>query len=98
MESTEHLLFELLDDWRRGNPRSTETMLISMKEEWPSVYKSLITERHDAWVPQIVDFLNSDSTFFVVVGLAHIHGPDGLLQLLENLGYTTEQFIEKNYK
>ncbi|MCL2044607.1 MAG: TraB/GumN family protein [Treponema sp.] len=92
MNNTEMFLTTIANDWRSGESASTEMSLKKMKEEWPQMYKSLITDRHDAWMPLLEEYLDSGTTFFVVVGLAHMHGPDGLLRLLEDLGCTVERF------
>jgi len=81
-----------VSDWRKGSTESTEMSLAEMKTEWPQIYRSMITDRHDVWLPQIEKFLNSDTVYFIIVGLAHIHGPDGLLRLLKDLGCTVEQY------
>ena len=91
LENTGTFLTTILNDWRTGESESTEMSLISMKEEWPQTYKSMITDRHDAWMPQIEEFLDSGSTYFVIAGLLHMHGPDGLLKQLEDKGCTIEQ-------
>ena len=92
MENTELFLDDLLEDWRTGRASSTEAAALEMQEEWPALYQSLFCDRHDEWMPQIERFLESDSTYFVVVGFAHIHGPDGLLQRLSERGYSIEQY------
>ena len=92
MEETELELEELIHDWRTGEFESSDLTLITMKEEWPLLYKALITDRHDAWMPQIEAFLDSGRVHFVVVGLLHVHGPDGLLRRLQDRGYTIERF------
>lgn len=91
MANTQMSLAEIVSDWRVGKAASTEEALRVMQEEWPVIYHSLITARHDAWMPQIERMLNSGRTYFVIAGLAHMHGPSGLLRLLEDLGYTIEQ-------
>ncbi|MCL2759290.1 MAG: TraB/GumN family protein, partial [Treponema sp.] len=91
MEYTGALLNILLAQWKIGASSITELTLTEMKEHWPEIYKSLITDRHDLWLPQIEHYLTSDKVYFVIVGLAHIHGPDGLLKYLEDLGYEIEQ-------
>jgi uncharacterized protein YbaP (TraB family) len=63
-----------------------------MKEEWPEMYKSMVFDRNAAWMPQIEEYLSTGAVPFIVVGAAHLHGPDGLLIQLKNLGYTVEQF------
>jgi len=92
LQNTENEIDELLYDWKHGVSAYTNPMLIEMKEHWPLMYKALITNRHDAWMPQIIDFVASGKKYFVIVGLAHMYGPDGLLLQLSNLGYTIEKF------
>ena len=83
----------LLADWRNGTTEVVVESLIEMRDEWPNLYRSLITNRHDLWMPQLEDFIASGDVYFVVVGLLHTSGPDGLLTQLEAAGYTIEQLI-----
>ena len=92
MESTETELSALLDEWKNGRSSKTEEALLEMKNEWPQIYRTVVTDRNNAWMPQIERYLASGTVSFVIVGLAHIHGPDGLLQQLKNAGYTVEYF------
>jgi len=92
MESTETEFLPLLDEWKHGGSSETEKALSEMRDEWPQIYKTVITDRNSAWMPQIEQYLASGNVAFVIVGLAHIHGPDGLLQQLRNAGYTVEFF------
>jgi uncharacterized protein YbaP (TraB family) len=43
-------------------------------------------------MPQIEEYLSTGAIPFIIVGAAHLHGPDGLLIQLENSGCTVEQF------
>jgi len=90
IESTELELDVLVDEWRNGRS-SREVSLMEMKDQWPIMYKDLISDRNAAWMPQIENFLASGTVCFVIVGLAHMYGPDGLLQQLENLGCVVEK-------
>jgi uncharacterized protein YbaP (TraB family) len=92
MENTETGLLSLLDEWKTGGSSKTEEALLEMRDEWPQLYKTVITDRNSAWMPQIEQYLASGVVPFVVVGLMHIHGPDGLLRQLENAGCTVEYF------
>jgi uncharacterized protein YbaP (TraB family) len=92
MESTETEFLSLLDEWKNGGSSTTEEALLEMRDEWPQIYKTVITDRNSAWMPQIEQYLSSGTVSFIIVGLAHIHGPDGLLQQLKNAGYTVEYF------
>jgi len=91
MEHTEIALEIMLFEWRHGLNDTSEETLIEMRDEWPEMYKTLITNRHDAWMPQIKKFIASGKVHFVITGLLHMHGPDGLRQQLEKSGYTVEQ-------
>jgi len=92
LESTESGLEALLDEWKSGGSSYTEASLLEMREEWPEIYRTMVKDRNDAWVPQIERHLASGTTAFVVVGLAHLYGPDGLLRQLRDAGYTVENF------
>jgi uncharacterized protein YbaP (TraB family) len=92
MENTEDSIATMVAEWKKGGISNSEESLTEMRKDWPAIYQSLVTERNNAWMPQIEDFLSGGQVHFVVVGLLHLHGPDGLLRQLENLGYTVEQF------
>ncbi|MCL2277577.1 MAG: TraB/GumN family protein [Treponema sp.] len=91
MDSVEEGLDTLVFEWKNGITSGSVESLAEMKSDWPSIYKSIITDRHDAWMPQIERFIASGSTYFVIVGFLHMPGPDGLLARLQSLGYTVEQ-------
>ena len=92
MYSSTNELTSMVADWRSGSAKYTEETLKLMQESWPILYRDFITNRNIAWLPQIEEYLNSTALAFVIVGLAHLHGPDGLLLKLRNLGYNVEQF------
>ena len=91
MENTESGLEILLYEWKHGNSFFMDDLLISMKDEWPHIYQIMITDRHDIWIPQIMEFIASEKVYFVIAGVLHMHGPDGLLQMLKDRGFTVEQ-------
>ncbi|MDR1839028.1 MAG: TraB/GumN family protein [Treponema sp.] len=92
MESTEAGILSIVEEWKRGSSSATEESLLEMRDEWPVLYKTTITDRNSAWMPTIMQYLASGKVAFVIVGLAHIHGPDGLLRQLENAGCTVGYF------
>ena len=64
-------------------------MLSSIKDA-PEVYQSLLVDRNRRWVPKIEACVQTRRCF-VVVGAAHLVGPDGLVALLTQRGYTVAQ-------
>jgi uncharacterized protein YbaP (TraB family) len=91
LEPGRDALSSLVATWKRGDATSMEKMLLSEFEGLPAAYQSLIVERNRNWMPQLDACLVRRSPCFVVVGAAHLIGPDGLLTMLQRKGYRVEQ-------
>jgi uncharacterized protein YbaP (TraB family) len=77
--------------WKAGDTGPIENLLLTdMKSVDAAVYETLLVGRNRRWVPQIDDCL-SQQKCFVVVGAAHLVGPDGLVAMLRAKGYTVKQ-------
>jgi uncharacterized protein YbaP (TraB family) len=83
----------LIDEWKAGTATTIEPILDAQKTEWPALYNITIYDRNVAWMPKIENYLTTEPIEFVIVGLAHVHGPDGLLLQLKNKGYTIKQLV-----
>jgi uncharacterized protein YbaP (TraB family) len=90
-ETTRNSLKSIVSAWRRGDGASLEKTLLSDFTQYPAAYRSLIVERNQNWIPQIDACLARPQPCLVVVGAAHLVGPDGLLTLLQRKGYKIEQ-------
>jgi len=51
----------------------------------------LIDQRNEAWIPQLQRLLGGTSTYFVVVGSAHMVGPESVPMLLKAKGYDVQR-------
>jgi uncharacterized protein YbaP (TraB family) len=91
-ENTEKYLDVLVAEWRSGNAEFLNGELALLKDSWPAIYQSLIADRNDTWLPLLEAYITTEPVELVIVGLAHLHGPDGLLQRLHTRGYTVTQF------
>jgi uncharacterized protein YbaP (TraB family) len=91
MDTERTSLRALLTAWQSGDSPSIEKMLLSAFSSNPSAYASLITERNRNWMPQLETCLKRASPCFVIVGAAHLVGPQGLLAMLQQRGYRIEQ-------
>lgn len=60
------------------------------KTHYPALYTRLIVQRNRRWMPQLRALLNGSSSQLVVVGAAHLVGPDGLVPALRKAGYVVE--------
>jgi uncharacterized protein YbaP (TraB family) len=90
-DTTRNSLNAIVSAWRRGDSGALEKTLLSDFTQYPAAYRSLIVERNQNWIPQIDACLARARPCLVVVGAAHLVGPDGLLTLLRRKGYRTEQ-------
>jgi uncharacterized protein YbaP (TraB family) len=66
------------------------TLLQDFKQE-PRLYQRLLVERNRAWLTKIEALFDRQGRAFVVVGAAHLVGPDGLLAMLTAKGFTVQQ-------
>ena len=86
-------IFEsMIAAWRGGNlSKLDELMLADMRREFPEMFRELIVMRNNAWMPKIAELLDSPETEMILVGVAHLAGPEGLLDLLRAKGCAIEQ-------
>jgi uncharacterized protein YbaP (TraB family) len=84
-------LGELMDAWNTGNPGKLEKLLKEAGEEGTALYKKLLTDRNERWVPQIEDLLKQDKPTLVIVGAAHLVGKQGVVELLKKRNWKVTQ-------
>jgi uncharacterized protein len=76
--------------WKAGETAPIERLLLTDMKVDSAVYDTLLVGRNRRWVPQIESCL-AQQRCFVVVGAAHLVGPDGLVAMLRSRGYTVKQ-------
>jgi hypothetical protein len=81
----------LADAWKSGDVATIERLALDDLRDEPEMYQRLLVERNRNWLPKIEALFNRRGRALVVVGAAHLVGPDGLLQMLKSKGYTIEQ-------
>ncbi|MDR0581810.1 MAG: TraB/GumN family protein [Prevotellaceae bacterium] len=91
LKKTEEDMPILISSWRKGVFDELLPDMLLSKEKFPTGYHALFTDRNNDWIPKIENYLLGDKVAFVIVGLAHLHGSDGLLELLKNKGYEVKQ-------
>lgn len=74
----------LLDSWTQGQPAKIEALLMESfaEPEFQPAYQALIVQRNQGMKKAIDEYLKSPEIEFVVMGAAHLVGPDGLLRTL----------------
>jgi len=82
---------KLMDAWKAGDAPTVERIVLSALRQEPQLYQRLLVDRNKAWIPKLEALFARKGRTFVVVGAAHLVGPDGLISLLRAKGYSVEQ-------
>ncbi len=83
----------MVEAWRSGDEKKLYSEIIQeVKEEYPDVYKSLLTSRNDTWYPQFESMLLSEPTELILVGAGHLVGEDGVLEMFRANGYSVSHY------
>jgi uncharacterized protein YbaP (TraB family) len=90
-DKTESVLNDFVAEWKKGSGKKLTLELKDMKETYPQVYQSMFLNRNNNWIPVIEGCLDTPEIEFVIAGLGHFYGPDGLLARLRGRGYRIEQ-------
>ncbi len=85
---------ELIDAWRHGDTATlTDGLLESIAQE-TELHDVLIVKRNRRWVETILEWLDDEHDYLVVVGALHLVGEDGVPALLEEEGLGIQQLSE----
>ena len=89
---------QLYEFWCQGDEaaltQAVQTDLSGLTEDDRLLYeeyeKALLTDRNALMLSTAIGYLEGDQTVFYAVGLSHVLGEDGLVNVLKNAGYTVE--------
>ena len=81
----------LANAWKAGDAATVERVVLQDVKSDPLLYRRLVVERNQAWLPKIEALFGRPKPAVVVVGAAHLVGPDGILAALRAKGYTLVQ-------
>ena len=82
---------KLGDAWKAGDAATVERVVLADLKSDPVMYQRLLVERNRNWLPKIEALFPRRGHALVVVGAAHLVGPDGVIAMLKAKGYTLEQ-------
>ena len=84
---------ELLRAWRENDVGAIETLDRQLKAGYPGVYQRLLSDRNRSWMPQLKRLLDGGEPQLIVVGAAHLVGPDGIIPQLRARGYKVLPYV-----
>lgn len=91
LDGFEQKVGRLVAAWKAGDAAALNRILLENFRDYPVIYRRLVTERNRRWLQQLEPLLGGPQEVLVVVGAAHLVGPEGLLRLLERRGYRVTQ-------
>lgn len=87
----EMLADRLVQAWRSGDIDYLERELLHEAKMSPELHDALLVRRNLNWIDRIVDYLDEDLDYLVVVGAAHLVGEDSIVALLSQRDITVKQ-------
>ncbi|MBN1905383.1 MAG: TraB/GumN family protein [Deltaproteobacteria bacterium] len=92
IDSTKKNFEIIVDSWKRGDVDKLDSLIIGeIKTKMPEIYKNIITDRNNNWMQVIEKYFANQKTEFVMVGMAHLVGTDGIIEMLSKKGYKIEK-------
>src|SRR5262249_20276435 len=91
MDTEQQSRTKMLDAWRTGDGAAVEAIVLKDLQKEPQLYQRLLVERNKNWLPKLDALLARKGRALVVVGAAHLVGPDGLIAMFKAKGYKVEQ-------
>lgn len=91
VSETAEMMAKVLSAWRSGDLATVEQLVLApVKTADAQTYQQMFVARNQAWLPQIQALFGNKEQEFVLVGLGHLAGTDGLVARLQQAGYQVE--------
>lgn len=93
MEQLDNQMQATRSAWRSGDLKKLDEVAVSpMRKDYPGLYQNLLVKRNNNWIPVIEAMLKTQPTEFVLVGVAHLVGRDGVIHKLRKRGYLVTRY------
>jgi len=90
VRETPKMLEDMLTAYRKGDLAALERTLNIGFDDFPALRKRILKDRHDKWLPQIENMIADGRTHLIIVGAAHLVGPDSVIVMLRAKGVKVE--------
>ena len=100
-------LTEIADAWSQGNESSLQALISGTFKVLPGaaadsatvkMYQAIFTDRNAEMAARVVELLGRGESAFVVVGVGHLIGGTGIVQLLVDQGYKVTSVAPLHHK
>ncbi len=91
LEISAQLADDMMAAWQNGDADKLHELLYKSFEGHPGIEDRLLTQRNKDWILKIEEMLGKSKNTMVIVGAGHLIGPEGIVELLRQKGYTVKQ-------
>lgn len=92
LDSIKQQYEEMVSVWKKGDEKKIESLIVGeLRKKMPIIYKELLLDRNKFWLPMIEDYGKTPQQEFILVGVAHMVGKDGIVEALRQKGYKVEK-------
>jgi uncharacterized protein YbaP (TraB family) len=85
------MFHDIIRAWETGNGNELSVLLNKAMKDSPEIFKRMVTDRNENWVPPILKLIKGKQDAIVIVGAAHLVGKQGVVDLLEKKGFKVVQ-------
>jgi uncharacterized protein YbaP (TraB family) len=82
---------DIVKAWEVGDAVRLAKLLNDAKGESPALFKRLLTDRNESWMPKVTELANGKTNAIIIVGAGHLVGKDGLVERLQAKGFKVTQ-------
>lgn len=82
---------DMIAAWSHGDVERLAAMMSEEFKEFPELYQPLVVDRNRNWTRQIVELLDDDADYLVVVGALHLAGADSVIEMLREQGHRAKR-------
>lgn len=94
LDILEHQMNEFTEAWLKGDIKKMESIMKEGLSEEPrllSFYEKFFYQRNKNMVLRIEELLKTKEVYFIIVGVSHLIGKEGIVELLKQKGYSPRQ-------
>jgi uncharacterized protein len=87
IETKPDLVNDLVGAWAKGDPAALWAVASDSMDSIPEVEEALLVRRNRNWIPKIEAMAKTGKPHLIVVGAAHLAGPDSVIKMLRDKGW-----------
>ena len=94
-QEAEQLMDEMIEAWRNGDVGYMEENMLAEMVDFEELYATIVVDRNRRWVDEIVELLDDEDDYLIIVGALHMVGEDGVPNLLSERGIDVAQMQDR---